>query len=133
AVYLINLASPKESLLRQSVGSLVHYMSLAGKLKADGVVFHPGSHLGAGFEWMLPQIGAALREVIERSDYTEALLVVENSAGSGGCVGCSLEEVGRIIEAANEPRVRACLDTQHAFASGYEIRTSEGVAHLVEE
>jgi deoxyribonuclease IV len=134
AVYLINLASPKEALLRQSVGSLVHYMSLAHQLGAAGVVFHPGSHLGAGFDTMLAQIGRAVREVIERSEYTDALLLVENSAGSGGCVGCSLEEVGRIIETANAgERVRACLDTQHAFASGYEIRTADGVAHLLNE
>ena len=133
AVYLINLASPKETLLRQSVGSLLHYMSLAEKLKADAVVFHPGSHRGAGFEAMAPQIGRALREVIERSDYTDALLLVENSAGSGGCVGCSLEEVGRIIEAANHDRVRACLDTQHAFASGYDLRTQAGVDFLLRE
>lgn len=133
AVYLINLASPKESLLRQSIGSLVHYQSLAAQLHADGVVFHPGSHLGAGFDAMLPQIGAALREVIARSNDAGALLLVENSAGSGGCVGCSLEEVGRIIEAAHEHRVRACLDTQHAFASGYDIRSDEGVARLLDE
>jgi deoxyribonuclease IV len=133
AVYLINLASPKPALLSQSVGSLVHYMSLAEKLRADGVVVHPGSHLGAGFEAMLPQIGAALREVIARSDFTDALLLVENSAGSGGCVGCSLEEIGRIIEAANEDRVRACVDTQHAFASGYDIRSEEGAAYLLEQ
>jgi deoxyribonuclease-4 len=82
---------------------------------------------------MLPQMGAALREVIARSGDTDALLLVENSAGSGGCVGCSLEEVGRIIEAAGEDRVRACLDTQHAFASGYELRSEDGVAHLLGE
>jgi deoxyribonuclease-4 len=133
AVYLINLASPKETLLRQSVGSLAHYMSLAAMLDADGVVLHPGSHLGAGFDAMLPQIGAALREVIARSGDGRALLLIENSAGSGGCVGCSLEEVARIIDAAGDDRVRACLDTQHAFASGYDIRGETGVAHLLAE
>ena len=132
AVYLINLATPNPALLRQSIGSLVHYMDLAAKLNAQAVVFHPGSHLGAGFEAMLPQMGAALREVVQRSN-SSALLLVENSAGSGGCVGCSLGEVGRIVAAAGEERVRVCLDTQHAFASGYDIRTPEGVAHLLEE
>jgi deoxyribonuclease-4 len=82
---------------------------------------------------MLPQIGAALREVIARSGDGGALLLVENSAGSGGCVGCSLEEVARIIDSAGDERVRACLDTQHAFASGYDIRDEEGVGHLLAE
>ena len=133
AVYLVNLASPKASLVKQSVGSLVHYMQLAQRLDADGVVFHPGSHLGAGFEAMLPQMGAALREVLARSAADTPLLLVENSAGSGGCVGCSLDEVARIIEVAASDRVAVCFDTQHAFASGYDVHTEDGVAHTLSE
>jgi deoxyribonuclease-4 len=132
AVYLINLATPKQSLLRQSIGSLVQYMELAAQLSATGVVFHPGSHLGAGFDAMVEQIGAALREVLRRSE-SPALLLVENSAGSGGCVGCSLEEVARIVEATGSDRVRVCFDTQHAFASGYDIRNAEGIARTLDD
>jgi deoxyribonuclease-4 len=115
AVYLINLASPKESLLKSSIASLVHYMELAADLDADGVIFHPGSHLGAGFEPMLPQVGAAVREIVDRSPDHRSRLLVENSAGSGGCVGCSFEEVGRILDAAGSkpgggvPGHAACL------------------------
>ena len=65
AVYLINLATPKEQLLRQSIGSLVHYMQLAEQLDADGVVFHPGSHLGAGFDGMLEQVAGAMHEILD--------------------------------------------------------------------
>lgn len=133
AVYLINLASAKKSLLKSSITSLVHYMELAAALDADGVVFHPGSHLGMGFDPMLPQVGAAVREIVDRSPDARAKLLVENSAGSGGCVGCSFEEVGRIVEAADSPRVAVCLDTQHAFASGYDLRSREQVAHTLSE
>lgn len=132
APYLINLASPKPALLKQSVASLVHYMELARQLDAAAVVFHPGSHLGAGFDAMLRQIGAALREVVERGG-SEALLLVENSAGSGGCIGCSLEEVARIVEAAGSAQVRVCFDTQHAFASGYDVRSDAGMRHTLDE
>jgi deoxyribonuclease-4 len=133
AVYLINLASPKEELLRSSVSSLVHYMELAASLDADGVVFHPGSHLGAGFDTVLPQVAVEIREVIERSPPGRARLLVENSAGSGRCVGRSFEEVARIVEAAASDRVGVCLDTQHAFASGYDLRDASGVARTLEE
>ncbi|MBV8196324.1 MAG: deoxyribonuclease IV [Candidatus Dormibacteraeota bacterium] len=133
AVYLINLASPRAGLLKQSVASLVHYMDLARRLDADGVVFHPGSHLGAGFDAMLPQMGAALGEVIDRSADVRAPLLIENSAGSGGCVGCGLEEVARIVEAAASDRVAVCLDTQHAFASGYDLRDAAGVTSTLDE
>ncbi len=123
AVYLINLATPNDELLHQSIGSLVHYMEIAALLDADGVVFHPGSHLGVGFDAALPQIGAAMHEVLDRVPDSPARLIVENSAGSGGCVGCSFEEIGRIVEAADSDRVGVCLDTQHMYASGYDVRT----------
>lgn len=127
AVYLINLATPREDLLRQSIEALVHQMELARRLRADAIVVHPGSHLGAGFEATLAQVAAALCEVLERSQDSPARLLVENSAGAGGCVGCSFEEVGRIVEAVGSPRVGVCLDTQHMFASGYDVRTQEQV------
>ncbi|HEX3605569.1 MAG TPA: deoxyribonuclease IV, partial [Candidatus Dormibacteraeota bacterium] len=133
AVYLINLASADEALLGKSVGSLVHYMDLAQRLGADGVVFHPGSHKGAGFEAMLPTIGASIREVLTRSS-SPARLLVENSAGQGGCVGCRFEEVGAILDiAGDDERLGVCLDTCHSFASGYELRTADGVDATVEE
>ncbi|MBV9099647.1 MAG: deoxyribonuclease IV [Candidatus Dormibacteraeota bacterium] len=132
APYLINLASPKAALLKQSVASLVHYMELARELDAAAVVFHPGSHLGVGFDAMLPQIGAALREVVERGG-SDALLLVENSAGSGGCIGCNLEEIARMVDASGSSQVGVCFDTQHAFASGYELRTDEGIQRTLDE
>ena len=133
AVYLVNLASPKPELLRSSVASLVHYMEVAAALDAEGVVFHPGSHLGAGFDAVLAQVGRAIREVVENSPPGRARLLVENSAGTGGCVGRSFEEVARVVEAAGSDRVGVCLDTQHAFASGYELRDPEGVARTLAE
>src|ERR1035441_4974769 len=131
SVYLINLASPKEALLRSSVASLLHYMELAASLDADGVVFHPGSHLGAGFDTVLSQVGTAVRGVVDRSPPGRPRLLVENSAGSGGCVGRSFEEVARIVDAAASDRVGVCLDTQHAFASGYDLRDADGVARKI--
>ena len=128
AVYLINLASSDEVLLQRSVGSLVRSLDLAERLGADGVVLHPGSHRGAGFEASLPQIGAALGEVLDRSA-SPARLLVENSAGQGGCVGCRFEEVGAILDAApRDERLGVCLDTCHSFASGYDLRTPGDVA-----
>ncbi len=127
AVYLINLATPKEALLRQSTDSLVHYMRIAELLDADGVVFHPGSHLGVGFDGTLEQVVTAMREVLDTVPRSPAKLIIENSAGSGGCVGRSFRELGRIVTAVGSDRVGVCLDTQHMFASGYDVRTREQV------
>jgi deoxyribonuclease-4 len=95
------------------------------------VIFHPGSHLGAGFDGVVEQMGQAIREILARTD-SPAQLIVENSAGAGGCVGCSFDEVGRIVDAARSDRVGVCLDTAHLFASGYEIRSPEDVAQTLE-
>jgi deoxyribonuclease-4 len=133
AVYLINLASPRPTLLQSSIDSLVHYMEVAAALDCDGVVFHPGSHLGRGFDTVLHQVAAAIREVIDRSPPGRAQLLVENSAGAGGTVGRSFEEVGRILDAARSDRVGVCLDTQHAFAAGYDLRDAAGVARTLDE
>jgi len=82
---------------------------------------------------VLAQVAAAIREVIDRSPPGRARLLVENSAGSGGCVGRSFEEVARIVEAAASDRVGVCLDTQHAFASGYDVRDPSGVARTLDD
>jgi deoxyribonuclease-4 len=131
AVYLVNLATRDETMLKKSITSLAGYMDLCGRVGADGVVFHPGSHKGAGFEPMLPQMAAAVREVLARSQ-APARFIVENSAGSGGCVGCSFDEVAAIVDAAgDDPRLGVCLDTAHSFASGYELRTSDAIAQTL--
>jgi len=128
AVYLVNLAARDRTLLNRSVGSLVHYMTLADRLGVDGVIFHPGSHKGAGFEATLPQLVDGVRQVLARSE-SPARLIVENSAGQGGCVGCSFEEVAAIVDAVDDDqRVATCLDTCHSFACGYDLRTQAGVA-----
>jgi deoxyribonuclease-4 len=132
AVYLINLATPKESLLNQSIGSLTHYMELARQLDAQGVVFHPGSHLGAGFDSKLAQMIEALKTVLGRSD-SPARLLIENSAGSGGCVGCNFSELGRLVHGVDDPRIGVCLDTQHMFASGYDFRTPQTALATLDE
>lgn len=132
AVYLVNLATRQEALLRRSMASLLHYMELAATLDADGVVLHAGSHLGAGFAATAGQVAAALREVIDRAPPSRARLLVENSAGSGGCVGSSLGELGAIVATVDRDRLGVCLDTQHLFASGYDLRDPEHLAATLE-
>lgn len=126
AIYLVNLATDDPAMLEKSIASLVHYLDLAQRIGADGVIFHPGSHKGAGFDTSLGQMAGAMREVLARTD-SPAALVIENSAGAGGCVGCTFEEVASLADAAGSDRVRVCLDTAHCFASGYDLRTPTAI------
>ncbi len=130
AIYLINLATPKDGHREQSGKALVDHLQWGERLGASGVVFHPGSHLGAGFEVMLPAVISVLTQVIEETEECQVPLLLENNAGSGACIGRSFEEIAAILDGVNSPRLRMCLDTAHVFASGYDIRSPEG-AHAM--
>src|SRR6266536_486560 len=81
AVYLINLASPNDELYEKSVAALENTVDVASSIEADGVVFHVGSHQGAGFEVGLRRVVPALRKTLEHCSETTWLLI-ENSAGA---------------------------------------------------
>jgi deoxyribonuclease-4 len=121
ALYLVNLASPNEELYAKSVETMRSTVDTACSIGADGVVFHVGSHQGAGFEAGLERVVPALREVVERCSETTWLLM-ENCAGAGGTIGRSLDELATIFERLDaHPRLGLCLDSCHLFASGYDV------------
>ncbi|HVC38859.1 MAG TPA: deoxyribonuclease IV [Candidatus Dormibacteraeota bacterium] len=132
AAYLINLATAKEELLAQSRGSLQHHLEMANLLGVRGVIFHPGSHKGQGFEAVLPQMVAALRGILAETN-GESLLIIENSAGSGANIGSSFAQIGEMMAGVDDPRLRLCLDTAHAFTAGYDLREPAGLERLVAE
>lgn len=132
AVYLINLATAREDLLAQSEGSLRHYLEMANLLGVRGVVFHPGSHKGLGFDVVLPQMAAAMKAALDGAP-GESLLLIENSAGAGDNIGSTFAQIGRMMEAVGNDRVRLCLDTAHAFTAGYDLASAEGLAAMDEE
>ncbi len=132
ALYLVNLAAESEELLSKSVGALVADMQAAHLLGVAGVVFHVGSHKGAGLSERISQVVACCTHVLT-STRGDILLVVENSAGMGGSVGSRLAEVGLIARGVASDRLRVCFDTQHAFAAGYDVRTKEGLNDTLAE
>jgi deoxyribonuclease-4 len=134
AVYLINLAGEDPTLRQRSESTLSGYLKAADDLGVDGVIFHTGSHKGAGFEARLPSITEHLKHVLDRADPKTARLLIENNAGLGGCVGARFEEIARMIGAlGDDPRVKVCFDTCHAFASGYDERTAADVSKTLDE
>jgi deoxyribonuclease IV len=134
AVYLINLAGDDPTMRQRSESTLAGYLKAADELGVNGVIFHTGSHKGAGFEARLPSITEHLRHVLERADPKTALLLIENNAGLGGCVGAKFEEIRQMLEALdNDPRVAVCFDTCHAFASGYDERSAPEVKKTIDK
>ena len=130
AIYLVNLGTSNTANLKKGIDSLINYMTLASRIGATAVIFHPGSHGGAGYESVLPQTVDAIKSVLEASP-EGPYLAVENMAGMGQHIGARFEELGGILEAVNSPRLKVCLDTQHSFAAGYDLTTGEGIEDML--
>jgi deoxyribonuclease-4 len=122
----MNFGSQDAAILEKSVTSLTNYLRWADRLGAKGTIFHVGSHLGLGFEAVLPQMCRLLKQALDEAE-NESGLVLENNAGVGNCCGRNFGELGAIIRGLDsDPRVSVCIDTCHAFAMGYDIATPAG-------
>lgn len=133
AVYLINLAGDDPKMRQRSESTLAGYLRAADELGINGVIFHTGSHKGAGFDSRLPQILEHLKNVLERANPKQAKLLIENNAGLGGCVGARFEEIATMLAGLDDQRVSVCFDTCHAFASGYDERDPASVKKTIDE
>jgi deoxyribonuclease IV len=133
AIYLCNFASPDEVIYEKSVTTLRSTVDAACAIEADGVVFHVGSHLGSGFEAGLERAAPAVKQVLERCSDTTWLLI-ENSAGTGGTIGRSLEELATLVDRlGRHPRLGVCLDSCHLWASGYDVTDPAALDALLDD
>ena len=121
ALYLCNLAAPNDDVYEKSVAALRNTMEVANGIGANGVIFHVGSHLGSGFEHGLERVVPAMEQVLELST-DETWLLMENSAGTGGTIGRSIDELATIFQRLDRhPRLGICLDSCHLYASGVDV------------
>jgi deoxyribonuclease-4 len=131
-IYLVSLGSPSEENLAKSVQTLTDYMQAAGELGAAGVIFHTGSHRGAGYQSVFEQAVRAIDQVLTGSP-EGVWLTIENSAGMGDHICSKLSEIGQLLKAVGSPNVKVCLDTQHLFAAGYDVKHKDGLEQVMEE
>lgn len=131
--YLINLGSPKPDGLARSREAFIHEMDRCCRLGLKFLNFHPGTHLGLmPVQECLALVAESVNTATDR--VPEVVAVIENTAGQGSSVGVTLEEIAGIIEGVNDKsRIGVCVDTCHAFAAGYDIRTRTGWAGFVED
>jgi deoxyribonuclease-4 len=130
ALYLVNLGAPDDAIYAKSVDTMRSTVDAACALDADGVVFHVGSHLGAGFDAGLERVLPALGQVLERCN-ERTWLFMENSAGAGGTIGRSIDELAVIFDALDRhERLGVCLDSCHLYVSGIDV-TDRGALDAV--
>ncbi len=133
ALYLVNLASPKKDFYSKSVAALQNTVDVACAIEADGVVFHVGSHQGAGFEEGLERVVPALAEALERCN-EKTWLLMENTAGAGGTIGRSIDELAAIFDRLDRhPHLGLCLDSCHLYASGYDVTNRKALDSVLGE
>jgi deoxyribonuclease IV len=121
ALYLVNLAAPDNDVYDKSVETMRSTVDAACAIDSEGVVFHVGSHLGAGFEAGLERVVPAIEQVLDRCN-DRTWLLMENSAGAGGTIGRSLDELVVIFDAlGRHERLGICLDSCHLFVSGVDV------------
>lgn len=127
AAYLPNLATGFPESYEKSVKSLSEHLQIVTMLGAKGLIFHMGSFAtqqlvpGGGGEMThgqaIEQTAKGMKEVLARVS-GDAFLVMENSAGGGGKLGSNVADLGAIKRLVNDPRVKVCFDTAHAFEAG---------------
>lgn len=128
ASYLINLAAQEKDVQRQSRAALQDELLRAHSLGIPFVVLHPGAHKGAGPEAGIQRIAAAVNDVYAAHPrLADTQLLFEIMAGQGTVIGRSTDELGQLVrQTSARAHVGVCLDSCHAFAAGYDLRTQPG-------
>jgi deoxyribonuclease IV len=132
AVYLLNTASEDPDIRAKTLTSLIASLQAGDALGAVSVVLHPGSALTGEVAPAIKRAGEVIREALAESE--NCPLHLENTAGAGGTLGRSFHELAGLIDAAGgDDRLGMCLDSCHLYASGYDIRTEEGLTHVLDD
>jgi deoxyribonuclease-4 len=133
ALYLCNLATANDEVYDKSVATMRATVDVACAIEADGVIFHVGSHLGAGLDAGMARVVAALEQILERCA-GDTWLLMENSAGAGGTIGRSLDELASLVDGLDgHPRLGLCLDSAHLYVSGVDVTDPAAVDALVRD
>jgi deoxyribonuclease-4 len=132
AVYLLNAASEDPDIREKTLTSLTASLNAGEALGATAVVLHPGSAKGGDVGQAIERAGATIAEALAQSE--GCALHLENTAGAGGTLGRSFDELGALIEAAGgDERLGICLDSCHMLASGIEIRSADALTTAIDQ
>src|SRR2546429_6620749 len=134
APYLINLASPDDSIWEKSIALLQWTLQRGALLGANYVAFHTGSHRGSGVEAGIARIAEAIIRILPETP-PEVMLLLENDVGAGNSLGYSFEQLGAVIDLLPEYRERlgVCIDTAHLWGAGYDISNASTTRQMLEQ
>lgn len=131
AVYLLNCASEDPEIADKSLAALTHSLRVGDAIGAHAVVLHPGSAKTGAVQPAITRAGAVIAEALAESEHCP--LHLENTAGAGGTLGRSFEELAQIVDAAGaHARLGLCLDSCHLLASGFEVRRPDALRNVLD-
>ncbi|MHB1539493.1 MAG: deoxyribonuclease IV [Solirubrobacteraceae bacterium] len=132
AVYLLNCGSEDAQIRQKSFTSLTHSLRTGQRIGALAVVLHPGSAKTGEVAPAIHRAGETIARALAESEGCQ--LHLEDTAGAGGTLGRSFQELAQLIETAGgDERLGVCLDSCHLLASGYDIRTPHGMDAVLEQ
>jgi len=125
--YLINLSAIDKKILEMSKEAFIDEMGRARTLDIDFLVFHPGSHLGAGEKKGMKRISENVRNALMKIGEGKPRVLFETTAGQGSNLGYSFDQMSTMLEDVGlDDRTGICFDTCHSYAAGYDIVTEDG-------
>jgi deoxyribonuclease IV len=131
-VYLLNCASEDTEIRDKSRASLIQSLRVGAGIGAAGVVLHPGSAKQGDVAKAITRAGKVIKQALDQTE--RCPLYLEDTAGAGGTLGRSFEELAELLDASGaDKRLGICLDSCHLFASGYDIRTRDGLADTLKQ
>jgi deoxyribonuclease IV len=132
AVYLLNCASEDKEIRSKTRASLIQSLRVGDAIGAVGVVLHAGSAKKEDVGPAIKRAGKVVASALAESE--RCALHLEDTAGAGGTLGRSFEELAWLLEASGgDGRLGICLDSCHLLASGYDVRTPAGLAAVLDE
>jgi deoxyribonuclease IV len=132
AVYLLNAATTDKEMRAKTRASLIASLRAGDALGAHAVVLHPGSALAGKVGPAIKRAGKVIAQALDESEH--CALHLENTAGTGGTLGRSFQELAELIDASGgSKRLGLCLDSCHLFASGYDVRTEDDLTRAIDE
>jgi deoxyribonuclease IV len=125
--YLLNLGAPDKRLRKRSIEGFIDELERCEMLGIPNLIAHPGSHVGSGEDAGIATIARSIDQAHAACSGYSVKVTLELTAGQGTNLGCSFEQMRRIFDSVKRNELlRLCIDTEHAFAAGYDLRSDEG-------
>lgn len=131
AIYLISLAAESEEIREKSILSLAAELERCHALGLTHTVVHPGAAGKLSKDAAIERISTSVKEALAISKDTNVKILLENTAGQGSSMGSTIEELAALLNSIASPRLGICIDTCHAFAAGYDIRTTQRISEFL--